>query len=343
MATTINENENGTSFYNETASDLTKVPALPRCRWPAPHPDWDVAFATWGSTWMAHIIIFVVAYAILAIYTCSVLCFLVWKRCSSVRGTHDGILTKRLTNLRIALHSLVFVACSARTMSLGIDPYGTRKILKCPSGVVLWSLGWPSLVSSFSILLLLLLETTRLSLAPPRIQRPSVLGSIIGFSLGYVLFSDFLVAYDNSTKYAVTVCQMLFILWGVLVFFGFVYVWWKIHSNLTASSRGQTQTSSQRDNNDNSKMRKLNTIIFVSAAIGICLTVSNLYWVSATLDKSYRPEALRPWPWLLFSTCQRILEVSISIMILLTVSKSGQSSKVDDNANSNNTVPTATA
>ncbi|XP_063962332.1 uncharacterized protein LOC129271623 isoform X2 [Lytechinus pictus] len=343
MATTVLDDVNGTSVYEESTYVPVDVPNLPRCRWPAPHPDWTVAFAVWGNSWLAHIIIFVIAYAILAIYSGSVLCYLVWKRCSAERGAHDGVLTKRLINLRIALHSLVFVACSARTMSLGIDPYGTRRILKCPSGVVLWSLGWPSLVASFSILLLLLLETTRLSLAPPRIQRPSVLASIIAVSLGYVLFSDFLVAYDNSTKYAVTVCQLLFILWGILLFFGFIFVWWKIHSNLMASSRGQTQTSSNRDSSDNSKMRKLNTIIFVSAAIGICLTVTNLYWVSSTLDKSYRPEALKPWSWLAFSTCQRFLEIGISIMILLTVSKSRENSKVDDTGKSGNTIPTATA
>ncbi|XP_071484451.1 uncharacterized protein [Diadema antillarum] len=303
-------------------------PSSPRCKWPAPHPVWPDAFATWGALWTVHVVTFTIAFASLATFSCGMLSMLVWRRCKSgERG--EQVTSQRLSSLRIALHSLVFVATGARTMSIGIDPYGTRKILVCPSGVILWSLGWPSLVSSFSILLLLLLETTRLSLAPPRIQRPSVLCAIISVSLGYVIFSDFLVAYNNSAKYAITVCQLLFILWGILLFVGFMMVWWKIKSNLMASSSGQTTTSDQRNSGDDSKMRRLNTIIFTSAAIGACLTTGNLYWTSSILDKSFRPSALRPWPWLAFNTCQRFLEVSISAMILVTVSKSSKTNKVE--------------
>ena len=315
----------------ENASEVIEVD--PACKWPGLHPVWDEALPVWGSGWYVHLVIFVAAFGLLSIYAFTMLCLEMRRYCGSSHERRGGILKRRLSGLRIALHSLIFVACFTRTLSLGIDPYGSRGILICPSGVVLWSLGWPCLVSAFSILLLLLLETTRMSLAPSRIQKPSILGAIIATSLSYVLFTDFLVAYDNSTMHAITFCQVLFVLWGILVSFGYLFVWWKIRSNLAASKGVQT-TSYQRDSADTPKLRRLNTIILVSAVIGTCLTIGNLYWLSVNLDNSFTAQALKPWSWFVFNTCQRILEVGIAIMILVTSFKSSKRNSVEDHGES---------
>ena len=169
---------------------------------------------------------------------------------------------------------------------------------------------------AFSILLLVLLETTRMALAPPRFQRPAVLAAIIIPSMIYVLIADMLVAYGGM-KMALLVCQVMFVVWGLLLCFGFGKVWWKINQNLRSSAQDQV-------NRDNGRLRKLNIILISCAVIGLALTLINLYAISATRSVLLRPYFVRPGPWMAFQTGQRILEVLICTLILVSQNRSSR-------------------
>ncbi|XP_071790172.1 uncharacterized protein [Asterias amurensis] len=295
----------------------------PRCRWPAPTPDWPVAFAEWQWGWYVHIYTFPTLYLFLTIY------IIVWfvSGClngeSRSEGGYRG--NKKTPRLNATLHGLVLVSCSSRCTFLYIDPYGTRKLLPCPLGPVLWSMGWPFITASISVLLLVLLETTKMSLAPPKFQRPSILACIVVPSLCFVLVTDFLVAYDNSTKYALLVCQVMFIIWGALLGSGFLFVAWKMR-HIVANSKG-CYTSEEVGVRETGRLKRLNIIVLSCSLVGLALTVTNLYAVVSIFIPSFRSGYTSPWRWMVFQTCQRLLEVSIVVLVLMAVAGTGKWSR----------------
>ncbi|XP_022085892.1 proline-rich transmembrane protein 3-like [Acanthaster planci] len=298
-----------------SATTAASPAAGPRCRWPAPTPNWTAAFEEWQWAWPAHIYLFPTLYLCLSIY------IIVWfvTGCSkgSARENAEYRGNRKTPRLNSTLHGLVLVSCVTRCIFLYADPYGTRKVLPCPLGPVLWSCGWPFITASVSVLLLVLLETTKMSLAPPKFQKPGVLAAIVVPSLCFVFVADFLVAYDNSTKYALLVCQAMFILWGCLLGIGFLVVAWKMR-HIVANSQGCV-TSQEVGVQESGRLKRLNDIVLACSVIALALTSINLYAVVSIYVSHFRSGYTAPWRWMIFQTCQRLLEVSIVIVILLAV------------------------
>ncbi|XP_038060782.1 uncharacterized protein LOC119731653 [Patiria miniata] len=308
------------NFTHENATAAPPPETGPRCRWPAPTPNWTAAFEEWQWAWHAHIYLFPTLYLGLSIY------IIVWfvTGCSKNATTGNGGFrgNRKTSRLNATLHGLVLVSCVTRCIFLYTDPYGTRKLLPCPLGPVLWSCGWPFITASISVLLLVLLETTKMSLAPPKFQKPSTLAAVIVPSLCFVLVADFLVAYDNSTKYALLVCQAMFIIWGTLLGIGFLVVAWKMR-HIVANSKG-CFTSQEVGVQETSRLKRLNDIVLACSVIALALTSINMYAVISIYVSHFRSGYTSPWRWMIFQTCQRFLEVSIVVVILLAVQGTGK-------------------
>ena len=305
-------------------STTTPIRRRIKCTWNSPHPDYPVAFAVWGAFWEFHVYFFGLSFVMIAIQ--SAICFVldVASRFTAKSNSPDDPGPKKASPLSISLHALVFSATAARAINLLADPYGTNKVLPCPLGPVFWSCGWPGICCAFSILLMVLLETTRLSLGPPRFQRPAFLAAIIIPSLIFVLVADLMVAYAGM-KQALLTCQCLFLVWGLLLCFGFAQVWWKIRQNLSSSSQ---EPGIQGRENSN-RLRKLNMILISCGIVGLCLTLTNLYAITATRTALLRPYFIQAVPWITFQTTQRLLEIVICTLILVSQNRSNRWKNVE--------------
>nr|XP_054748869.1 uncharacterized protein LOC129254430 [Lytechinus pictus]XP_054748870.1 uncharacterized protein LOC129254430 [Lytechinus pictus] len=249
--------------------------------------------------------------------------------------------------LSVALHAMIAMTSLTRSCSLLIDPYSLRGVIPCPLNVIIWSLGWPGVVSSYSIFFLVALETTNLAPASRRFQRFLVLLVIITVSIGYVLFADLLVSFIPSSSVAFIVCEIIFIVWGFVLTIGFVYVWWKIRKNLSASCPRNTRERRRSSlngslvavaKNEARRLTCLVTILITSAVICLILTLSHVGLLIGTLYRSFLDFEANPFQWILFQTGQRILEIVLCVLIaiaMLNSSHNHQQKKSDLNRDTN--------
>jgi hypothetical protein len=73
----------------------------------------------------------------------------------------------------VALMLMVLSFSLTRFLFLLLDPYYSRGLMPFLVTRLLFSLGLPGFTASFSIMLLILIDTTRLSLGPPKFRKVS--------------------------------------------------------------------------------------------------------------------------------------------------------------------------
>lgn len=145
--------------------------------------------------------------------------------------TNKNMLQKQMT---IALFVMLFCFSMARGVLLLVDPYHTRDLIPVLVLQITWSLSLPCFTLMYSVVLLVLIDTTNLSLGPPKFQE---LYSILGVTACHVILvvvADIVVFYFLNTKPVIALCQALFIIYGVLMGIGYFFASWKIRQNAAA-------------------------------------------------------------------------------------------------------------
>lgn len=197
--------------------------------WPEAGPEWDVAKSLWDEAWPFHVYVFSLAYIAITLIAAYIVATALLQR-----GPRSS-----MNKTTIALNIMVFSFSASRAVFLLIDPYFSENVVPFVAARLVWSLGIPGFTASFSIMLLILLDTTRLSLAPPRFQNVGTVGIIWLVHLLVVLTTDLLVMYVQAdVRPLLVMCQLLFVLYGALVSMGYAYVGVKMRGNVKASSEG---------------------------------------------------------------------------------------------------------
>lgn len=296
------------------------------CSWAESGPNRTEAQDILSHGLNVHIYLFASCYALMLIYAIYAI----------IRPFRQRQTKKRLG---VALHTMIAMTSLTRSLSLFADPYGLRGIIPCPLNVIIWSFGWPGVVSSYSIFFLAVLETTNLASVSRRFQRFSVLLTIITLSLGYVLVTDLLVSFLPNSIIAVVVCEIMFIVWGISLTVGFVYVWWRIRKNLAASCPRNARERRRSSLNGSqvaalkSEARRLNrfvNILIISALVCLPLTLSHLKPVFDVLHCSIVDFIEYPWQWILYQTGQRVFEISMCVLIMVAMLNSSHKKKTSD-------------
>ncbi|XP_011678444.2 uncharacterized protein LOC764152 [Strongylocentrotus purpuratus] len=316
------------NLENETTmATMTVMPGdhgvVLSCSWAESGPNRTKAQDVLSHGLNVHIYLFASCYALMLIYAIYAI----------IRPFRQRQTSKRLG---VALHTMIAMTSLTRSLSLFTDPYGLRGIIPCPFNVIIWSFGWPGVVSSNSIFFLAVLETTNLTSVSRRFQRFSVLLTIIALSLGYVLFTDLLVSFLPNSILAVVVCEIMFIVWGISLTVGFVYVWWKIRKNLAASCPRNARERRRSSLNGSlvaalkSEARRLNrlvNILIISALVCLTLTLSHLEPVFYVLHCSILDFIENPWQWIFYQTGQRVFEISMCVLIMVAMLNSSHNHK----------------
>ena len=240
-----------------------------------------------------------------------------YKHPSRSRNVHGRFTTVQL-----------FVAASLKVVALLWRPlllseaskktFATALVIDCCSMALI--------LSAFSILLLILLETTKTSLAPPRLQNIWVLLTITAVTTSVMLTFNLLVLYADRTFWYF-LSYLVLSAWGTLICIGYVVAGRRMWKNLQ-SSREVGKSSGER------RLKNVTILVlfapFITAAmlsLTVCLAAAR-YGIFKRLEMSAKTSN---WTRYVIIFLLKCCELAIVILIFGVVirTKSGKGS-VDD-------------
>lgn len=184
-----------------------------------PEPNWSLAFDEWGPAWHLHVYIIATAFIVIAIPTGISMTVYIRDRSMLKQGT-----------LTFTLQCLLLYFTLLRALVMFINPYQTADDINDTVFHMMWSFALPGLTASFSVLLLVFLDTTKMTLGPPLFQKLSVLLVFTVCHFVIVVLSDVIcVLFKSACKPMLMFCQSLFILYGALLAVGYFYTAISLH------------------------------------------------------------------------------------------------------------------
>ena len=279
----------------------------PEISWPEPEPDWPEAFAKWQDAWPLHTYGFAAIFTIIALVPPFEL----------LRMHLDKT---KMSALKSSLLVTIFIFSSTRALALFVDPYGSTNRFHLIITQLLFSLGHPCIISALSLLLLVLIDTTKMNIAPPKFQRIRFIVPVVISHVALVIVTDFVVVYFLEAKILLLMCQIYFLSLGILLAVGYVRVGWKIRTNIRANVNSKSAV-------DNS-MRRLQYLIAACAAASALMSALTIYGAAGVFGIYTDVRYVNPWPWWIFQTCNRIIETTICIVVLLMNTKASTKRKI---------------
>ena len=241
------------------------------------------------------------------------------KHPSSSRNIHGRFTTVQLF-VAASLKVVVLLWSPLVLNEASKDVFTTALLLDCCSIALI--------LSAFSILLLILLETTKTSLAPPRLQNIWVLLAITVVVTSVMLTSNLLVLYADRTLWYF-LSYLVHFIWGTLICTGYVVAGRRMWRNLQ-SSREVGKSSGER------RLKNITTLVFLAPCItaamlilNVCLAASE-YGIFKHLEMTASTFWSRYATMFLLTCCQLAIVVLIFGVVIRT--KSGKGS-VDNSSN----------
>ena len=258
-----------------------------------PRPQWSTAIKIWGKAWYLHIYLFAVVYISIAV--------------TSGVGLVDDVLSgQSIKGLKLALYlSLLFFGFS-RAMILLVDPYSSLGTLEPLSAYIMWSLGFPCVLTALGLLLLVFIDATNMvNVAPPRFQKLYTALGVMVVSAIIAVGTDLIFLLTQKLFILMIICHLYFVLFGVILTIGFFRVGFKLSSNSAANIYGDTG------------LQKLRYLVFITAVLNLLFTGTQVY--SAVLNFNLHSDGPGAWPWYAVQTTLRALEVNMCVVMLFTV------------------------
>lgn len=307
------ESEGEAERSNGQPTATTQPTSEPEISWPEPEPDWPEAFATWQDAWPLHTYGFAAVFTIIALIPLLEL----------LRMHLDKT---KMSALKSSLLVTIFIFSSTRALALFVDPYGSTNRFHLIITQLLFSLGHPCIISALSLLLLVLIDTTKMNIAPPKFQRIKFIVPVVISHVALVILTDFVVVYFLEAKILLLMCQIYFLSLGILLAVGYARVGWKIRTNI----RANVNSKSAVDNN----MRRLQYLIAACSVASALMSALTIYGAAGVFGIYSDVRHVNPWPWWIFQTCNRILETTICIVVLLMNTKASTKRKIFPTAHS---------
>ena len=271
--------------------------------WPEPGPDWSKAFGEWGAAWEFHVYLFaliLLGFAVYATYFIG-------------HGLYVGLHQKYLG---FCLNVVMLILGFTRSFVLFTDPYHQGDIIHNVTITrVLWSLGSPCLTSADCLVILALVETAKISLAPQKMQKLSFVLTTISVHFIFVLVTLFVVSEFLEAKAMLVICQGLFIIWGAILGVGYFVLGFKLDQKLFGHKKIKSR-------NEVLYIR----LIFASGANNFVLCALYMYASVSAFGVYSDVEFVDAWSWWVLQTCFRASEVS-SVILVFTVSAKRKSVK----------------
>ena len=287
--------------------------------WPEPAPDWPEAKQLWNWGWPFHVYLFTALYIAVVIRGSYVL----------VKQGKVYLLKK---DHRFLMNLLLLVFGTTRAVFFLWNPYGSdpdvskTELIIC---IVTFGTGTACITSAFSFVLLIVLESTRISLAPSKFQNRGFLLGVCIVNILYVILSDLIVAHYHEAKAMILVCQVTFALWGFLIALGFAVAAARLWRNLKASR--QTAQYDPGLAAESRKVTKLVSLLYSASFCGIVMFSTIVY--SAFGDTGVYNESgiVSNWPWFAVQTLLRTSEIFMCLLIFFVALKTRTANSVNNN------------
>ncbi|XP_054272949.1 uncharacterized protein LOC128993210 [Macrosteles quadrilineatus] len=120
---------------------------------------------------------------------------------------------------------------ASRAGSLFIDPYNLKETLPVYFGSVIWDIGFPSIMSAFTLVQLAFLHLTQLKLGPEKMRNKSCLSLVITAHFTCVVGFDVILAIYHSFHFVQVmrvVLETTFLVWGVFLCCTFLYAGYRV-------------------------------------------------------------------------------------------------------------------
>ena len=266
--------------------------------WPEPGPDWSKAFGEWGAAWEFHVYLFAVIFLGFAVHATYFI----------GHGLYVGLNQKYLG---FCLNVVMLILGFTRAFVLFIDPYHQGDIIHNVSIMrVLWSLASPCLTSASCLAILALVETVKISIAPPKMQKLSFALTIITVHFLLVLVTDFVVSEFVEAKAMLVFCQGFFIIWGAILGVAYFVLGYKLDQKLFGHKKIKSR-------NEVLYIR----LIFASGVNNFVLCAMFIYTSASVFGVYSDVEFVDAWSWWTVQTCFRVSEVSSGILVFTASAK----------------------
>ena len=266
--------------------------------WPEPGPDWSKAFGEWGAAWEFHVYLFALIFLGFAVYAI----YFIGHR------LYVGLNQKYLG---FCLNVVMFILGFTRAFLLLTYPYHQGDIIHNVSIMrILWSLASPCLTSADCLVILALVDTAKISIAPPKMQKLSFVLTIIIVHFILVLVTDFVVSEFVEAKAMLVFCQGFFIIWGAILGVGYFVLGYKLDQKLF----GRKEIKSR---NEVLYFR----LIFASGVNKFVLCAMFIYASVSAFGIYSDVEFVDAWSWWTVQTCFRVSEVSSGILVFTVYAK----------------------
>ncbi|XP_002737848.1 uncharacterized protein LOC100375776 [Saccoglossus kowalevskii] len=304
------------SEYGNPEPDTNNEPEIePEPEMPShaePVPEWDTAInEVWGPAWEIHVYGIGILFALLALYSLV----------SMIRLRSRRLLSQ---GYFIALNFIMLVMGIDRAVYLLVDPYNSRQLFPAPLAYFLHSLAFPCLTSAFSILFLALLQSTKMQLVSPKIQKVKILTSIICVHFALSVSADLIVGFTSQAKILLLVCQAAFVLWGLLISCSYIYIFKRLYSSTVHRLREMRKMSLQKAvyalpgirpirKKPRTSLGTAVKVTLVTASFGLLCCGLQLYGMVDVYGLHARHEAPQPWPWWIFQFTFRLCELGMCV------------------------------
>lgn len=292
----INGSKNLSNADFEKTWDLTDNPEVTSENWPEPGPRWNEAYETWKWTWELHVYLFATVFFLIGLYAG----FYV------IANVYDGLQEKYLG---VSLNIMVTFFGFTRAFVMFLDPYHQGNIIHNTAVMrVIWSLSGPCLTASDSLMILALIETANISIAPQKLQKPSVNAIIISFHFFLVITTDFVVGAYANAKVMLLFCQLFFVTWGCVLGTANLAVGYKLDKQFFSHTK-------RKERGDTVYIY----LIYASGAANYFLCGIILYSAFGVFGVYSDVLYVDAWPWWTFQTLSRLSE-AVACTLIFTVS-----------------------
>ncbi|XP_055504107.1 proline-rich transmembrane protein 3-like [Leucoraja erinacea] len=225
----------------------------------------------------------------------------------------------------MAAHAVLFVLAFLRALYLFLDPYGSKAKLPLVSGLVLYNITFPLLVTTFGILTLLLLKMGSLQMLSSKLQSPTTLSTIASAHFVVLISGDLLCLLVNP---AVNVVLHVFsVSWASFLFTAFFLSYRKLKSRpetslqpIPKSAIGNEEPLDQQIQGRALKQLLISTrVMAIAAVLGFLCCALQVYatlWNYGLLGK----KGQFYWTWWFLQFWYRSFEIAMSIAMSFVAS-----------------------
>jgi len=225
-------------------------------------------------------------------------------------------------------HSSAINCSNAKSSSTTLEPNSVARFVEgiFTASLLIDCFSEALSLSAFSVLLLILLETTTTSLGAPRLQNIWVLLAITGTCTVILLIFNLLVLYANRELWFLVSYLVLFI-WGILICVGYTIAGYRMWQNLKSSRQLGNSTGKGR-------LKTIITQVFISAFITAVSLILTLFLAGRDYDLvTDNKETGKEDTWSTYAVLFLIRCCEFTIMALIfgiVVRTKSRSNSVDD-------------